>query len=93
MTNIKDSRERLKTDSVQALLTTVNETVSKWEAHFEWQTPQDKKTKKTQLRLNQISKKAKQNKSKGKKRRDQDQKEEAETNEKRLSTTLKQEEG
>ena len=50
MTNEKGTtqRERLKTDSVQALQTTINVTISKWETHFDWQTPQDKKTKKTQ---------------------------------------------
>ena len=43
---IEKKRERLKTDSVQALLTTVNMIVSKWETHFDWQAPQDKwKTK------------------------------------------------
>ena len=47
---IERRRERLKTDSVQALLTTVNIIVSKWETHFDWQTPQDNQ-KKDQRRL------------------------------------------
>ena len=43
---IERRRERLKTDLVQALLTNINVTVSKWETHFDWQAPQDKtKTK------------------------------------------------
>ena len=54
---IERRRERLKTDSVQALLTTVNMTVSKWETHFDWQTPQDKwKTKENSDKTQQTSK-------------------------------------
>ena len=57
----KTQRERLKTDSVQALLTTVNVTVSKWETHFDWQTPQPKERLR---RLKQDSIKQTKNKAK-----------------------------